>query len=209
MSKKPQGLPFQGDSLVEQAEAYVKKNGEISVPRLYEELISRNPSLTREQLPDLVSQLAERGNVEVEDDPPPASSLVSYVRMWERNLPIYVSMTLALSAILVIYAVPADSPLVALRWILGSLFVLFIPGYVAVAALFPEGRELDGIERFALSVGLSLALVPLVGLLLNYTPWGIRLDPIVISLTILTAALALVAFSRQFAMSIENSGLRR
>jgi len=53
--------------------------------------------------------------------------------------------------------------------------VLFIPGHVAVEALFPKSREIDAIERFALSVELSLALVPLIRLLLNYTPSGISL----------------------------------
>jgi uncharacterized membrane protein len=108
--------------------------------------------------------------------------------------------------VLVIYAVPPDFPFVALRWVLGSVFVLFIPGYVAVEALFPKGRELDSIERFALSVGLSLALVPLVGLLLNYTPWGIRLTPIVISLVILTVGLAVIAFARRYRLSVEREG---
>jgi uncharacterized membrane protein len=46
-------------------------------------------------------------------------------------------------------------------------------------------------------VGLSLALVPLVGLVLNYTPWGIRLEPSVISLSILTLALSLVSARRK------------
>jgi uncharacterized membrane protein len=36
-----------------------------------------------------------------------------------------------------------------------------------------------------------------VGLLLNYTPWGIRLDPIVVSLVALGLALALVAAVRK------------
>jgi uncharacterized membrane protein len=87
------------------------------------------------------------------------------------------------------------------------VFVLFVPGYVTVEALFPKGRDLDRIERFALSVGLSLALVPLIGLLLNYTPWGIRLTPIVISLSSFTVGMALVALARQYRMSMENAQL--
>jgi uncharacterized membrane protein len=88
-----------------------------------------------------------------------------------------------------IYVVPPDFPYVVLRSVLGSVFALFIPGYVPVEGLFPKGQELDSIERFAPSVGLSLALISLVGLLLNYSPWGIRLTPIVISLIILTIGL--------------------
>jgi uncharacterized membrane protein len=40
-----------------------------------------------------------------------------------------------------------------------------------------------------------------VGLLLNYTPWGIRLNPIVVSLTILTVGLAMVALAREYRLS--------
>ena len=105
---------------------------------------------------------------------------------------------------LVIYAVPSEFPYEVLRWVLGSVFVLFIPGYVTVEALFPKSRELDSIERFALSIGLSLALVPLVGLLLNYTPWGIRLTPIVVSLTVLTIGLAMIALAREYRFSSEK-----
>jgi len=50
-----------------------------------------------------------------------------------------------------------------------------------------KGKGLDGLERVALSLGLSIAITPLIGLLLNYTyDWapdtlGIRLIPILIS----------------------------
>ncbi|ASJ10297.1 hypothetical protein A3L12_02790 [Thermococcus sp. P6] len=69
------------------------------------------------------------------------------------------------------------------RKVLGLAFVLFFPGYAFITALFPERKELDNIERLALSFGLSIAIVPLIGLALNYTPWGIRLTPILVSLT--------------------------
>ncbi|MGQ9515561.1 MAG: DUF1616 domain-containing protein [Thermoproteota archaeon] len=62
-------------------------------------------------------------------------------------------------------------------------------------------RELDQIERFALSVGMSLALVPLVGLLLNYIPWGIRLEPVAISLSALTLLCIFIAAYRRFELN--------
>ena len=46
---------------------------------------------------------------------------------------------------------------------LGLLMVLFVPGYALIAALFPRKDDLDGIERLALSFGLSIAVVPLIG----------------------------------------------
>jgi uncharacterized membrane protein len=188
--------------------AYLRKNGSASVKQLYDALKVTRRSLNEAEATALVWRLVDRGEADVEDIPPATKSVREYLRFWERNLPLYLSLTVSLGTLLVVYALPDDFPLVVFRWMLGSVFVLFIPGYVAVEALFPKGRELDGIERLALSVGLSLALVPLVGLLLNYTPWGIRLDPIMVSLTILTIGLALVAFARRFRLSVERFELR-
>ena len=58
------------------------------------------------------------------------------------------------------------------RNILGLPLVLFLPGYALIAALFPAKSDLDGIERTALSFGLSIAVVPLIGLGLNYYSLG-------------------------------------
>jgi len=84
-----------------------------------------------------------------------------------------------------------------LRKALGLAFILFFPGYVFITALFPNRKELDNLERLALSFGLSIAIVPLIGLGLNYTPWGISIIPILVSLTIFNVAFALVAIYRR------------
>ena len=75
--------------------------------------------------------------------------------------------------------------------------VMFMPGYCLTAALFPGNDDLDGIERIALSVGLSIAIVPMIGLALNYTSWGIRLDPVLISLVIFMVLMANIAQYRR------------
>jgi uncharacterized membrane protein len=91
-----------------------------------------------------------------------------------------------------------------LRVVFALPMILFIPGYVLIAALFPGREELDGIERLALSFGLSIAVVPLIGLVLNYTPWGIRLDPIVVSLVIFTSAMLVIAQYRRSLLPVEQ-----
>ena len=87
------------------------------------------------------------------------------------------------------------------RIVLGLLLVLFLPGYSLIAALFPGKDDLDGIERIALSFGLSIAVVPLLGLVLNYTPFGIRLVPILIVLSIFTISLAIIAYMMRCGLS--------
>jgi len=91
-----------------------------------------------------------------------------------------------------------------LRVALGLPFVLFFPGYTLIAALFPAREDLDGIERVALSFGLSIAVVPLLGLALNYTPWGIRLYPILLTLLAFTAAMSAVALYRRNKLPCEK-----
>ena len=70
-----------------------------------------------------------------------------------------------------------------LRIILGLPFLLFFPGYTLLAALFPRRTDLNGIEMVALSFGISLAAVAGIGLILNYTHWGIQLYPVLTTLT--------------------------
>ena len=46
------------------------------------------------------------------------------------------------------------------------LLVLLCPGYVTTAVLFPEDGGIDWIERLAISFGMSVVVVPFLGLLL-------------------------------------------
>jgi uncharacterized membrane protein len=94
-----------------------------------------------------------------------------------------------------------------LRIILGLPFILFIPGYLFVFALFPQKKTdqgIDVIERIALSLGLSLAIVPLIGLGLNYTVWGIRLEPILFSLFFFNIIFAAIGIYRWFHLTKET-----
>ena len=75
-------------------------------------------------------------------------------------------------------------PLAILRLVLGLIYVLFIPGHTLQSALFPRTIDLDNTERIALSFALSGAIVPPIALFLDRLPWGIRLWPVVISLSL-------------------------
>jgi uncharacterized membrane protein len=91
-----------------------------------------------------------------------------------------------------------------LRILLTLPLVLFIPGYCLIATLFPKKSDIDLMERIALSFGLSIAIVSLIGLGLNFTPWGIRLDPILISLTIFTGVMIVIVYYRRAILPVEE-----
>jgi uncharacterized membrane protein len=87
-----------------------------------------------------------------------------------------------------------------LRIPLGLAYVLFIPGYLLQAFLFPRLDDLDGIERMGLSLGLSVALVPLLALLLDRLPWGLRFWPIAIGQCLLILLLLLAALAHRWVL---------
>jgi len=84
-----------------------------------------------------------------------------------------------------------------LRVILGIPILLFFPGYVLVAALFPRKEGIGSIERVALSLVMSIAIVPLIGLILNYTPLGIRLESILYSMASFIFIMSGIAWLRR------------
>ena len=83
------------------------------------------------------------------------------------------------------------------RIILGLPLILFFPGYALICALFPREKDLDGFERLALSMGFSIAIISLTGLALNYTPFGLRLYPVILPLFSFTSLMSVVAMYRR------------
>lgn len=91
-----------------------------------------------------------------------------------------------------------------IRIIFGIPLVLFFSGYSLTAALFPRKDDLDVIERIALGFGLSIAITPLLGLALNYTPFGIRLLPVLITLSGFIIGVSILACIRRIALPEEE-----
>ena len=98
---------------------------------------------------------------------------------------------------LIIYAVPSDSPFSVLSYVFGFIFVSIVPGYCLVTLLFPAENKFDSVEKTVLSVALSFSIVGLSGLFLGLSPIGMNFTPIRISVSIMVLVLAAVAFLRK------------
>ena len=81
--------------------------------------------------------------------------------------------------------------------ILAILLVLFVPGYVLVAALFPDSREIGWVDRVSLSIGLSIAVVPFLGLALNFTALGIRFASAIAAIALFVVFVTAAAWWRR------------
>ena len=92
-----------------------------------------------------------------------------------------------------------------LRTYLGILLVLFLPGYALTGAIFPAKKDLDGIERAVISLGLSIAIVPIMGLVLNFTIGGIQEITILTSLSVFIFLMCVIAYQRRSLLSEEEA----
>lgn len=95
------------------------------------------------------------------------------------DLPVIVGF----SVLVGLWALLGDPPTGALV-AFGTAYLFFIPGYTLTLIAFPQtvdvsessgvpGRGIDRLERYALAIGLSLTLLPIVGMGLAATPIGI------------------------------------
>lgn len=134
-------------------------------------------------------------------------------------LPVDLAFVLALVGLTALsMAVPVvrETPL---RIAFGLAFGLFAPGYAFVAMMYPDadgqsrgrgrrdtgdrrstGRGIDGLTRLALSVGSSVVIVPVLGVALTFTPWGIRLWPVVAAVSAFTVTCTAIAVKRRRAL---------
>lgn len=98
-----------------------------------------------------------------------------------------------------------------LRPIIAVGFIIFVPGYVLVAAAFPachgsgtasgdaekETGGLDLLSRFVFSFGTSIAIATLTGIALGATEWGIRQGSVFVALAGITILAVPVALYRR------------
>lgn len=103
---------------------------------------------------------------------------------------------------LTILVVPETYPLSIIRWVVGSLLIL-LPGYTTIKLLFPRS-DLLFLQRIALSCGITLVLVPSIGFILNFTPWGIRFLPITLSLSLYIILTAIGGVWREYLTAIRG-----
>jgi len=175
------------------------------------DLIQKTTNLSENEIIKILNQLKAQDkinfNVKSETSPSFGTYLFSLESAWYWTI-----VAVALVTTLTVFAVPQDLyPIAYVRNVLGVIFVLFLPGYAFVKAVFQKkvpikttSDSFDNIERLVLSIAMSIALTPMVGLILYYTPLGIGLTPITLSLLALTIFFATAALAREYQTRSED-----
>jgi len=119
------------------------------------------------------------------------NNLLSLKAFWFWTLTMLVASTI----LMVLHV--NELPFVLLRYVLGSLYVLYLPGSMLTETLCPEPEDLKPLERLSLSIGSSLAIVVSIGLVLDFLPWEIGVTSVTVSLAIFTEVLGVTALIRK------------
>jgi uncharacterized membrane protein len=115
----------------------------------------------------------------------------------DENYHSYLDISIIIGYMIIVSAALSSIDSVRLKVILGLPLIFVLPGYLMMVALYPKRHTITIPERIALIFGLSVVLLPGIGLLLNFTPFGIRIEPILAG-TVLVSALfcALTVYQR-------------
>jgi uncharacterized membrane protein len=128
----------------------------------------------------------------------------------------WATIAISLSTLVFAFLIGEDFyPWSYIRNVLGLIFVLWLPGYTFARAFFPTNvpktetsTNLIRVDRIALSIIMSMALVALIGLVLNFTPWGIQIITIMLSLLAFSLVFATIAVVREYSL-IKNTKMKQ
>jgi hypothetical protein len=170
-------------------------------------IVERRVSVPRSTIMESIVQLQREGKITFPAQSPqnPSTYLKTKASLWY-----WMTVGLTFLSATAVFSFQDVGMQGSIRFVLGSVFILGLPGYSLVRVLFvsksvKSGRTLaiDSLTAFALTIVLSIALVSIVALVLNYTPWGVQLSSLVLSLSFLTVFLATAALVR------ENQNMKR
>ena len=168
-------------------------------------LIQKITNLSENEIIQILNQLEAEDKIHLDVKPETSSSFGTYIFSLESAW-YWIIIGIALLTTLTVFTIPQDwYPFAYVRNVLGVIFVFLLPGYALVRAIFQKkvpikttSESFDNIERLILSIAMSLALTPIIGLILYYTPLGIGLTPITLSLLTLTVLFATAAMAREY-----------
>ena len=114
-----------------------------------------------------------------------------------QHLDLFLLLFLATLAVVCVLLLPDGN---ALRVIMAVPLMILYPGYAMVSALWPEnnaeGKSIDMLGRVAMSIGLSIVIISLTGLVLSFTNELLLLPVLACNLAILIALTVIAIFRR-------------
>jgi hypothetical protein len=174
-----------------------------TVQELVSKIQKTDRTISTEEICEMIESLRDDGTLAL-IEPPIRGSFITYItRNPVVHFPFWAALAAVGLALFTIYLLPDaisnDGVWPMVRIITGSAAVLFIPGYGLSHLLFPsKDRNRSVITHLGLGFGLSLAIVPILWLILENSPPGARFDLVVLSMGVAGISFNFGAMYRQF-----------
>jgi uncharacterized membrane protein len=171
-------------------------------------ILQENSDFQEEDLLFQIIKLKDDGIVQLETD--------TSASVFNLASSLWYLLTIAFGAIAVLLVITISQnsyPWIYARIVFGLIFIFFLPGYALLRALFPVTvqdaslRSIETIEKTAMSIALSIALVSIVGLALYYSPFQLSLNAVVVSVFVLASFFATAGLLRKNKLSEEQRPL--
>jgi uncharacterized membrane protein len=170
-----------------------------TVREITNELESTDKSTSLAEIQEAFRSLQQDGILRLYD-PIELHSFGKYLR---HHTSFWIVCLIMAATLALVYFAPSDKLWLAVRTGLGTVFVIVVPGYALVSLLL--GRtKINYLERIVLSIAASLAIIPIIGLVLNSGPLGLGLNVIVLSISCLSVIFMILASYRSF-LSLKSS----
>ena len=148
-------------------------------------------SLSIEEIQNAVKKLESEKKIMLLE-PGTKGHFFDYILRSYNGLSLWLTTAATCLIMALVFLLPNIEPWSYMRMIIGAVFVLFIPGNALVQLLFAH-RNMEQTEQMVLSVGLSIALISIIGLMLKYILLALTVESAVISIGILSITLSAVA----------------
>jgi hypothetical protein len=161
-------------------------------------LIKEEQSIDEDTFIETINEMVKDKSLILDEPQYPIHSFLDY--LFTINISSWFWVTITIIALTALLATSGSDilPVDLLRWCFGSLFLLFLPGYSCLQLLLPKDSEINRSQRLVFSIPTSLSIVILVGFSLNYSPLGIRLDSLLVSISAITLLLTIPAAFRAY-----------
>jgi len=190
--------------LVETVKNTVRSNHPKTVEDLAR-LISASETVYEDEFETALNEAVSMGAFELREPSRRIATALEYVSTVTVSGWFWLTIIFTTCAILGMTFIPDAFPANIIRLVSGCVFVLYLPGFTLAELLFPEKKSLSSLERFALNIGLSIALVLFIGLILNYLALGIGFAQIVVSLSLFVLSFTVLAAVRKYIILRESS----
>jgi Protein of unknown function (DUF1616) len=156
-------------------------------------------SLSIEEIQNAVKKLESEKKIMLLE-PDTKGHFFDYILRSYNGLSLWLTTAATCLIMALVFLLPNIEPWSYMRMITGAVFVLFIPGNALVQLLFAH-RNMEQTEQMVLSVGLSIALISIIGLMLKYILSALTVESAVISIGMLSITISAVANYSHFLSS--------